>query len=144
VVSPLRPDLFNEIQNVIPFWSRFVRVLAAVSDLFFASKISAAAKQLGLSADFYSEEERLLAEAAKEPSIILVDLNDTKLDPIVLIRKLKATPLVASQAQIIAFLSHVQQARKREAEQAGCDLVLPRSVFSQNLEDLLRQRSCYN
>lgn len=119
------------------------RVLAAVSDLFFASKISAAARQAGLPVDFFHEEDTLRKEAEKAPSIVLVDLNNSKLDPIALIAALKAN-FSTQQAQIIAFLSHVQHELKREAEKAGCDLVLPRSVFSQNLYDILRQRSCYS
>jgi len=40
---------------------------------------------------------------------------------------------------IIGFLSHVQGDLKLRAQEAGCDMVLPRSAFSQNLPQLLRR-----
>ena len=119
-----------------------LRVLAAVSDLFFTAKISAAAQQLGLPVEFLRDEEKLRKQAESAPSLVIVDLNNSTLDPIALIAKLKANPST-QQVQVIGFLSHVQQELKREAEKAGCDLVFPRSVFSQQLYDLLRQRSCH-
>ena len=118
------------------------RILAAVSDLLFASKISAAAKQLGLPLEYFRERDKLLQAAASEPGIVLVDLNNAALDPIELIASLKANPST-QPAQVIGYVSHVQHERRREAERAGCDLVLPRSAFSQNLVELLRQRSCH-
>lgn len=119
-----------------------VRVLAAVSDLIFISKISAAARQAGCSVEFFRQAEKLKAAIRTEPCIIIVDLNGTGFDPLALLADLKATP-EARHAKVIAYLSHVQHELKREAETAGADLVLPRSVFSQNLYDLLRQRSCH-
>jgi CheY-like chemotaxis protein len=119
-----------------------VRVLAAVSDLLFVSKISAAAQQVGLPLKFFKDAQGLLSAAPDASSIVIVDLNNAALDPIALIRGLKQDT-AARNAQLVAFLSHVQHDRKREAEQAGCDLVLPRSVFFQNLNELLRQRSCH-
>jgi CheY-like chemotaxis protein len=119
------------------------RILAAVSDLLFTSKISAAAKQLGLPVEFFRDREKLCQAAASgAPGLVLVDLNNSTLDPIELIAVLKADPST-QPAQVIGYVSHVQHERRREAEKAGCDLVLPRSVFSQNLIELLRQRSCH-
>ena len=37
------------------------------------------------------------------------------------------------------FLSHVQGDLKQKAHEGGCDMVLPRSAFSQNLPQLLRR-----
>ena len=125
-----------------PAGTQPVRILAAVSDLLFVAKISAAARQVGAPAEFFSNLEALRQSAAAGPGIVLVDLNHTALDPIDLIRNLKHDP-ATRDVQVIGFVSHVQHERKREAEQAGCDLVLPRSVFSQNLNELLRQRSCH-
>jgi CheY-like chemotaxis protein len=76
------------------------------------------------------------------PPLIIVDLNNSALDPVKLILKLKGDP-VTRAATVLAFVSHVQQELKREAEKAGADLVLPRLAFSQNLYEILRQRSCH-
>ena len=118
------------------------RFLAAVQDIFFATKISAAAKRVGVSVEFIRDEAKLIAAAVSSSSVVLIDLNDSSIHPIELVQKLKANQ-AEQPVQIIAFLSHVQQDLMREAQKAGCDLVLPRSVFSQQLDDLLRQRSCH-
>jgi CheY-like chemotaxis protein len=119
-----------------------VRVLAGVSDLMFVSKISAAARQVGCPVEFFRQPDKLKEAIPAEPCIVIVDLNEKGLDPVALIANLKAAP-ETRHAQVIAYLSHVQHELKREAEKAGADLVLPRSTFSQNLYDLLRQRSCH-
>ena len=121
------------------------RFLAAVQDIFFVAKITAAAKRVGVNVDFIREEEKLLQAAASSPSVVIIDLNNSGLNWAELVRKLKATPPKSDVqgVQIIAYLSHVQRDLMREAQKAGCDLVLPRSVFSQQLDDLLRQRSCH-
>ena len=121
------------------------RFLAAVQDIFFAAKITAAAKRVGVNVDFIREEEKLLQAAASSPSVVIIDLNNSGLNWAELVRKLKAAAPESGvpDVQIIAYLSHVQRDLMREAQKAGCDLVLPRSVFSQQLDDLLRQRSCH-
>ena len=40
---------------------------------------------------------------------------------------------------IVGFVSHVQGDLKVKALDAGCDAVMPRSAFSQNLGQLLRR-----
>ncbi len=118
------------------------RFLAAVQDIFFTAKITAAAKRVGVTVEFLREESKLLESAQSSPSIVIVDLSDSSRHPIELIAKLKAIPS-ESGVRIIGYVSHVQSELIREAQKAGCDLVLPRSVFSQQLDELLRQRSCY-
>ena len=124
-----------ELQHHVP-------VLVLVSDLMFVSKISAAAHQAGCPVQFFRESAKLRSAVPPEACIVIVDMNEKNLDPVALIAALKATP-ETRHAQVIAYLSHVQHDLKREAEKAGADLVLPRSTFSQNLYDLLRQRSCH-
>ncbi len=135
----------------IPMENQGPRILAVVQDIFFAAKITAAAKRAGVEVSYVRDERELLG-AEPPPQMIIVDLNNGNLNnpnlnkqglnPVELIGKLKADP-ATREVRVIGFLSHVQGDLKREAERAGCDLVLPRSVFSQNLEDLLRGRSCH-
>src|SRR5438128_884322 len=54
-----------------------------------------------------------------------------------LIPKLKSK--LKKGTSIIGFLSHVQGDLKQKAHEVGCDMVLPRSAFSQNLPQLLRR-----
>ncbi len=42
-------------------------------------------------------------------------------------------------ASIVGFLSHLQGDLKAKAVEAGCDVVMPRAAFSQNLPNLLRR-----
>jgi len=119
-----------------------VRILAAVNDLFFVGKITAAAQRVGVPVEFIRGEPELLQKTDASPAMLLLDLNDARLNPVSLVARLKADPLRRA-VRVIGFLSHVQEDLKRAADQAGCDLVLPRSVFSQQLDDLLRQRSCH-
>ena len=112
------------------------RVLAVVEDLFFTARISETARLAGLAVDFITDEQSLLNRAADNPPLIILDLNAASLQPLSLIPKLKAA---GSQARILGFLSHVQTGLWKQAQEAGCDLVLPRSSFTKNLHQILRQ-----
>jgi len=57
--------------------------------------------------------------------------------PLTLIPKLKAK--LKKSTSIIGFLSHLQGDLKAKAVEAGCDTVMPRAAFSQNLPNLLRR-----
>jgi DNA-binding NarL/FixJ family response regulator len=72
----------------------------------------------------------------EKPSLIIFDLNNTNIKPLTLIPKLKSK---LKKTSIIGFLSHVQGDLKQKAHEVGCDMVLPRSAFSQNLPQLLRR-----
>ncbi len=71
------------------------------------------------------------------PGLIVFDLNNANAKPLTLIPKLK-TKLKRSTS-IIGFLSHLQGDLKAKAVEAGCDTVMPRAAFSQNLPNLLRR-----
>lgn len=116
------------------------RILAVVQDLIFAAKIQAAAKRLGVIVEFVQDGNKLLEQTSSCPTIIIVDLNHAGLNAIDLVGKLQSHAASRDQ-RIIGYLSHVQQELKREAERVGCDLVLPRSVFSRDLDELLRQHA---
>ena len=113
-------------------------ILAIVGDLIFASKIGQTAKLAGIPVDFANAEEKAMDFAAQQPRLIIVDLNFNTINPLSLIGKLKQHPGL-HHTTILGFLSHVQADLKLAAQNAGCDLVLPRSAFSQNLPDILKQ-----
>src|SRR2546425_1262597 len=73
----------------------------------------------------------------EKPSLIIFDLNNANAKPLALIPKLKSK--LKKGTSIIGFLSHVQGDLKQKAHEVGCDMVLPRSAFSQNLPQLLRR-----
>ena len=80
--------------------------------------------------------ERIKLNGEEKPSLIIFDLNHVSAKPLSLIPKLKNK---LKKTSVIGFLSHVQGDLKQKAHEVGCDMVLPRSAFSQNLPQLLRR-----
>ncbi len=114
------------------------RVIAAVSDMLFASKIRGTADHLNVSVDFARSEAGLFDYAKTEvPSLIILDLHDTRLDPFALAARLKADERLRA-VPLVGFFSHVQTELQRRALAAGFDRVLPRSAFVQQLPQILQ------
>ena len=114
------------------------RVLAAVSDMFFASKIRGTAEHLNITVEFARTADALFDAAKTEvPSLIILDLHATQVDPFALAARLKADEQLRG-VPIVAFFSHVQTELQRRAAEAGVDHVLPRSVFTKRLAEILR------
>ena len=117
------------------------RIFAFVDDLFFAAKIQETARKLNVKVEFAKNDkdlaERMQQNGEEKPSLIIFDLNNANAKPLTLIPKLKAK--LKKGTSIIGFLSHVQGDLKQKAHEVGCDMVLPRSAFSQNLPQLLRR-----
>jgi CheY-like chemotaxis protein len=115
------------------------QVLAVMTDLFFAVKILEAAKKEGMAARMVKTEEAAENAILQRPELVFLDLNCQEIDAVKLARKWKVDTELRS-IPLIAFLSHVDVERKQAAIDAGCDLVLARSSFTQNLPDLLKVR----
>ncbi|HWC97098.1 MAG TPA: hypothetical protein VG456_10120 [Candidatus Sulfopaludibacter sp.] len=116
------------------------RVLAVVSDLFFSVKLTDAAKRSGLALEFVKEPELVLEKAQEKPSLIIFDLNFEAAEPLKLIAKLKGKSETKG-ISLIGYLSHIQAELKMQAQDAGCDMVLARSAFSQNLPLIFKRHS---
>jgi PleD family two-component response regulator len=108
------------------------RVLAVMTDLFFSVKLSEAAKRNGLALEFVTESKDVLEKAKAKPSLIVFDLNYESVNPLQLISKLKGNSETKG-ISLIGYLSHIQGELKQQAQEAGCDMVLARSAFSQNM-----------
>jgi CheY-like chemotaxis protein len=112
-------------------------VIAVVDDMFFASKIRATGKALGMVVNFPRTMEALISLANEDaPHLIVVDLHHQKLNPIDLANKLKAHETL-KEIPLLGFFSHVQADLQRQAVQAGYDEVLPRSLFARDLANIL-------
>ena len=116
------------------------KVMAVVEDLFFTVKINEAAKRAGLSIAFVKSERDALDQAAEHPALIILDLNFAGVEPVSLIRKLKANPSLRG-ISVLGYVSHVQGELKQAAQEAGCDMVLARSAFSQNLPQIMKRNA---
>lgn len=116
------------------------RVLAVVSDLFFSVKLTEAAKRAGLSLEFVKDSNEVLEKAKEKPSLIILDLNLESAEPVKLIGKLKQNSDTRG-ISLIGYLSHIQVDLKQQAQEAGCDMVLARSAFSQNMPQIFKRHS---
>ncbi|MGB6944128.1 MAG: response regulator [Bryobacteraceae bacterium] len=117
------------------------KILAVVEDLLFTVKISDAAKRAGLEVEFVKSERDVLEKAAQEkPLLIILDLNFSAVEPLKLISKVKADGEM-KQISVIGYLSHVQGELKQQAQDAGANMVMARSAFSQNLQQILKRHS---
>ena len=113
-------------------------VIAAVDDLFFASKIRGTGEQTGVTVKFARNLDAMFEVARRErPGLIICDLQSQKIDPIELAEKLKADEELRA-IFLLGFFSHVETELMRRAEKAGFDRVLPRSAFSSNLAQILQ------
>ena len=142
--KPARKQGLREMQYLMRGISEFpelklmaMKVIAAVDDLFFASKIRGTAEQLGVSVDFPRGPEALIESARHDkPSLIICDLHSSRIDPLELARALKAEEQLRS-IPLLGFFSHVQTELQRQALDAGFDVVIPRSAFTRDLNDIL-------
>ena len=116
------------------------KVLAVLEDLFFTVKINESAKRAGVGVAFLKSEHDVLEQAKEHPALIIVDLNFQGIDPLALIRKLKADNHTKS-INLVGYLSHIQGELKQQAQEAGCNMVLARSAFSQSLPQILKRHS---
>jgi PleD family two-component response regulator len=117
------------------------KILAVVEDLMFTVKISDAAKRAGLEVEFLKSEHDVIEKATHEkPLLIILDLNFSAVQPLKLISKVKSNGEM-KQISVIGYLSHVQGELKQQAHDAGANIVMARSAFSQNLQQILRRHS---
>lgn len=117
------------------------RIFAFVDDLFFLAKIQEVGRKLNVKVEFVKSEkeieEKVGGNPEERPSLVIVDLNSSTIKPISIISKLKSK--YKKTTSIVGFLSHVQGDLKVKAMDAGCDVVMPRSAFSQTLPSLIRR-----
>lgn len=118
------------------------RILLFIEDLFFFAKINETARKLGVKVAFVKNDPETLARIIgspedERPSLIVFDLNNVAAKPMSLIPKIKSK--LKRGTSVIGFLSHLQGDLKAKAIEAGCDMVMPKSAFSQNLPNLLRR-----
>jgi PleD family two-component response regulator len=114
------------------------KVVAVLSDLMFTVKIQEAAKRAGLEPVFVNSQKDALTQAKERPAVMIFDLNNASIAPLDVISQLKSNE-ETSKVSLVGFVSHVQADLKQAAQQKGCDVVIARSAFSQNLPAILRR-----
>jgi DNA-binding NarL/FixJ family response regulator len=96
-------------------------------------KMAETAKQLGVDLKVATTGDALMGLLESAPKLVVVDLN-ARSQPIQAIEKLR---LVRKDIRVVGFLSHVQRELAAQAQAAGCDEVMPRSSFTQNLAAIM-------
>jgi CheY-like chemotaxis protein len=114
-------------------------VLALTADLLFGSQVQGALAAAGHEVRLLGDEDALagaLADAGG-PAALLVDLTDALLDGAGALERLCADGRLGAQVRTLAYYSHVEVEARRRAEQAGFDLVVPRSRMAREGAELV-------
>jgi CheY-like chemotaxis protein len=112
--------------------------LLLCDDLMFVSRITGEARAQGLTVKSARSIDQLLAFARQEtPSCVLLDLAFPGLELSDLFQRLAEE--CPARPRVVAYGSHVDTERLRAARSAGCDPVLPRSKFVEELPKALPQ-----
>lgn len=132
----------DALESVEPDENSPTRIFAFVDDLFFLAKIQEVARKIHVKVKFVKTDKDLSdgiesGDATPKPSLIIFDLNNVAAKPLTTISRLKNK--FKKETSIVGFLSHVQGELKMRAQEAGCDVVMPRSAFSQTLPQMLRR-----
>jgi CheY-like chemotaxis protein len=114
-------------------------ILAVLDDLMFSSKIKTTAGQLGVTVTFARSADAAIAEMRKSaPSLVILDLNNARTNPLGIVASMKEDPALAS-IPTVGYASHVQTDVINAAREAGVGEVLARSAFTFQLADILRR-----
>jgi DNA-binding NarL/FixJ family response regulator len=106
-------------------------IVASVEDLFFRSKIEATARHLNVPVKF--TDAAGLAKVCDDTGVAaaLVELSEGAVAAIAKLRAAKC------ETPVVGFLSHVDRALAKKAEEAGATSVIPRSQFAETLPEML-------
>ena len=108
------------------------RILIAVPDLLFQSRIAAAARALEFDVVIGDTEGSASEGLDPVPSLVVIDLHADAIDTSRLIAAAKA-----AGAAVLAFGRHTEPLVLRAARNAGADRVVARSELVDQLPDLL-------
>ncbi len=112
-------------------------ILCVVDDLMFSVKIASAAKAAQADVAFERTPQGVLPRMRVErPSLVIFDLNSSRLAPMETIASIKSDPELR-MTRTLGYVSHVQSDTIAAARAAGCDEVLARSAFSERLAAIL-------
>ena len=113
------------------------KIIALVDDMLFISKIRATAESVGVTVKFARSIDAACEAATQNAaSLIIADLQVHSCDPFALAERLKSSDLL-KRVPLVGFFSHVETTLLHRAEASGYDRVMPRSLFSKNLAEIL-------
>jgi hypothetical protein len=107
------------------------RVISLAPDLFFASKVEATLGAAGHDVTTVATQDAAAA-AAEGADLLIADLHAAGLDPASLRGGVGVKP-------VLAYYSHVDTEARRRGEEAGFELVVPRSRMARELPALVER-----
>ena len=111
------------------------RVLALVPDLLFGSRVQSLLTAAGHDVELVSGETEVWDQIAGT-DVLVVDLTTDDVDGAMLLDTLRAGGEMHG-IRTLAFYSHVEVDVRRHAEEAGFDLVVPRSRMAREGGELV-------
>jgi DNA-binding NarL/FixJ family response regulator len=116
------------------------RVVALVPDLLFGSRVQSSLRGAGHEVELIGEPARLgnrLHDLAAPPvAVLVVDLTSDGLDRAALVQSLSGAGELAG-IRTLGFYSHVDTDTRERAEDAGFDMVVPRSRMAREGAELV-------
>lgn len=114
------------------------RVLLLTADLLFGSNVQGALSAAGHEVQTVADEgrlrERLIDESQPSVDVLAVDLTDADLQGAAVV---EAVAEDLGSTRTLGFYSHVDVAARERAEEAGFDLVVPRSRMAREGADVV-------
>ncbi len=128
------------------------RVLALIPDLLFGSRVKASLAAASCDVELLASDSQLREHLARtppsSPTVLIVDLTDPDLDGPAIVRGLREAQAQAqgparrdgegdARLRVLGFYSHVDAQARRRAEDAGFDVVVPRSRMARESAELV-------
>ncbi|HEV2922897.1 MAG TPA: hypothetical protein VGW98_02600 [Solirubrobacteraceae bacterium] len=116
------------------------RVVVLVPDLLFGSRVQSSLRGAGHDVELLGEPDRLsdrLRDPAAPPvAVLVIDLTSEGIDRAGLVQSLSEARELAG-IRTLGFYSHVDTETRERAEQAGFDMVVPRSRMAREGAELV-------
>jgi CheY-like chemotaxis protein len=111
------------------------RVVCLVPDLLFGSKVVSMLEAAGHEVTLTAQEDETWSET-EFSDLLVVDLVSDEVDGVTLVDSMAAGGELRGK-RTLGFYSHVDAATKERAQQAGFDLVVPRSRMAREGAELV-------
>ena len=127
----------NESETITP--SSESRVLVAVTDIFFYSKIRDVLKKLGLKPERARSQQDITEKAESlQPQAIVLNMNDDQMNAMQALKDLKGAESTGS-IPVLAFANHEEVNTFRQAQELGITKIVSRNEFSARTGDLVTE-----
>ena len=112
-------------------------ILVVADDLLFRSKISTAAKAVGVVVRAATTPDAAVERAREDhPTLVLIDLDGQRPAPFEVLQRFSEDPALRA-LDTVGFVSHVHADLVSKARALGIGSVLARSAFVAQLPDIL-------